>query len=112
MGAEQIKTRRDAEALLLERALREPAFRSTLIANPRGAIEQALGVKLPPEVRVTVLQETDRDLYLTLPPEPARELTDSELAAVAGGYGKVFGKAASRSKKAAEAAHNAESLNE
>lgn len=69
--------------------MNDPAFRERLVADPHGAVQDELGVPLPSEVRVTVLQETPDTLYLVLPSTsetpPGRELSDAELGAVAGG---------------------------
>jgi hypothetical protein len=116
MTGDPLKSRREAEARILDRAGQDPEFRRRLLANPQATIEAALGVKVPSGIRLNILEETDGQLYLVLPAQSAGdgELTDSELAAVSGGAtsfgGKAFGSLAAKARKAAEAGHNAETL--
>ena len=81
--------RHEVEDRLMSRAANDPAFRRQLIDDPQGAIRDELGVSLPSEVKITVLQETPDQLYLVLPQTveaaPSGELSDAELGAVAGG---------------------------
>ena len=116
MTGDPLKSRREAEARIVDRAGQDPEFRRRLLATPQATIEAALGVTLPSGIRLTVLEETDRQLYLVLPAPAAGdgELTDSELAAVSGGAAasgeKAFGSLAARARKAAQAGHQAETL--
>jgi hypothetical protein len=83
----KIANRKEAEALLLEKAERDDAFRRELIANPKAVIARELDMPLPPNVNVRVVEETARELVLVLPPKATGrgELDDSDLEAVAGG---------------------------
>jgi hypothetical protein len=82
-------TRRDVELQLIKRAWTDEAFARQLQEDPRRAVEDALGVQLPAEITIQVLQETPTTLFLVVPPQPDTlpegELTDADLAAVAGG---------------------------
>lgn len=81
--------RRQSEARLLARAAQDPEFKRSLLADPRAAIEQEFGVKLPAGVNIRVLEEKGDDYYVVLPLNPEGrgngELNDAELEAVAGG---------------------------
>ena len=94
MTTPPVATRRDVELQLIKRAWSDPAFAQQLTENPRQAVEQALGVELPESITIQVMQETPTTLYLVIPPQPdtlpAGELTDADLAAVAGG-GSAWG---------------------
>jgi Nitrile hydratase, alpha chain len=83
-------TRRDVELQLIEKAWKDDAFRQALRTDPRGAVEKALGSKLPAGLQVKVLEETGDTFYLVLPANPDRapaaQLTDQQLDAVAGGW--------------------------
>jgi hypothetical protein len=82
--------RRDVELQLIEKAWKEDAFRQALRADPRGAVEKALGGKLPAGLQVKLVEESADTFYLVLPANPDRalsgQLSDKELEAVAGGW--------------------------
>jgi Nitrile hydratase, alpha chain len=88
MAEQANESRRELEARLLDKALKDAAFRRALVEDPRGTLERELGVTVPDGVGLTVLQETPTARYLVLPLAPSRGdgmLTDAELEAVAGG---------------------------
>ncbi len=79
---------REVQGKLIGRAWEDQAFKARLLSDPRAAIEQATGLKLPAGVSVKVLQETADTLYFVIPLSPLGaegELSDEALAAVAGG---------------------------
>lgn len=79
-------SRQDFEKDVIRRAQADSAFKAQLLADPKAAIKAAYGMDLPPGVELQVFQETPSRFYLILPVE-AEELTDEQLAAVAGGVG-------------------------
>jgi hypothetical protein len=85
---------------LIARAWADPAFRDELKASPKDTIQRELGVSLPADVEVEVLQESPTKIYLVIPPAPpgvdSRELSDDELSAVAGGTMLLFYQATSK----------------
>jgi hypothetical protein len=76
----------DAQSDLIDRAMRDPAFRDALVKQPKTTLEQALGVSLSSTMRVTVHQESADELHLVLPAASgeAQPFSDDELEAVAG----------------------------
>ncbi len=84
-GREEMKRR------LIERSLEDESFRQRLLEDPKGAIEQELGMRVPEEVQIRAVEETPETVYLVLPgTSPAGrggEIPDRELEAVAGGGG-------------------------
>ena len=69
---------------IIAKAWRDPAFKAELIANPTAALK-AEGIDVPAGMTVTVLENTDKQFHLVLPPVPTDELSEGNLEAVAGG---------------------------
>jgi len=83
--------RTELERRLIEKSLQDDAFRQRLIDDPKGAVEQELGARLPEGVRVVAVEETQDTIYLVLPSASIAggeggELSDQELESVAGGW--------------------------
>ena len=83
--------REHMERKLVEKSLQDDAFRQRLLDDPKAAVEQEVGIRLPEEVRVVAVQETADTIYLVLPfvsteVREAGELSDQDLEAVAGGW--------------------------
>ena len=71
-------------AKIIAKAWRDPAFKAELIANPAAALK-AEGIDVPAGMAVTVLENTDKQFHLVLPPAPTDELSDEALDGVSGG---------------------------
>ena len=69
---------------IIAKAWRDPAFKAELIANPAAAL-QAEGIEVPEGMTVTVVENTDKQFHLVLPPVHSDELSEDDLEAVAGG---------------------------
>lgn len=82
----QSPSRRDFERDVIMRAQKDAGFRRQLLADPRAALKAAYGLELPPEIDLHVVEESPSKFFLVLPPQTA-ELTDEQLASVAGGVG-------------------------
>jgi hypothetical protein len=83
--------RAEMERRLIEKSVQDEDFRQRLIEDPKGAVEQELGARLPEEVRVVTVEETTDTIYLVLPSTSmaggeAGELSEQELQSVAGGW--------------------------
>lgn len=73
-GGMDPRTRAFAREHLQNRAAEDPAFRASLLADPRAAIKDLFGQELPPEYEVQVVEETPTRLVLVLPlPGPTRD---------------------------------------
>jgi hypothetical protein len=70
---------------IMSRASEDTAFREQLKSNPKQTLERELGGHLPDDVKITVIEETAKQVYLVLPAQGSKELTSEELAGVAGG---------------------------
>ena len=86
-------SRQEMEALIVERAWKDEAFRAEFLADAKGTIEKYAGQKLPPEVNVMAVAEDDRTIHFVIPRKPANadELSDAELEKVAGGIDFITG---------------------
>ena len=86
----EASSRAEMERRLLRRSLEDDAFRQRLLEDPKAAVEQELGTRLPEDVRVVAVEETAETIYLVLPSSSpigeGGELSDRELEAVAGGW--------------------------
>src|SRR5260370_10812200 len=58
---------RHLRAQLIARAWYDATFKEKLLADPKPAMEEALDLRLPEDLQVTVLEETPDSLYLVLP---------------------------------------------
>ncbi len=76
--------RQDLRQAIVTRAAEDGLFRKALLADPRTALAEMLGITIPAEVEIVVCEETPTRLCLVLPSGVA-ELSDEELAKVSGG---------------------------
>ena len=71
------------ERRLVQRSLQDESFRQRLLEDPKAAVEQELGTRLPEDVQVVAIEETTDTVYLVLPSASpageAGELSDREL---------------------------------
>jgi hypothetical protein len=86
MSEQPAPTRRDMEADIIARALKDEGFARELRADPKAVLEREVG-ELPEGIEIKVVEETPDTLYLVLParPSPRRQLSEEELERVAGG---------------------------
>ncbi|MDR3669718.1 MAG: NHLP leader peptide family RiPP precursor [Holophaga sp.] len=77
----------NANSQVVERAGQDPAFRAKLLADPKAAIKEAFGVVIPDGMSIQVRENTHTEVFIVLDPEqmPDGELSEAELASVAGG---------------------------
>jgi hypothetical protein len=59
--------RAELERRIVSRALRDPAFRDRLVAAPREAVGEELGVELPDRLEVVVVEERADRIAIVLP---------------------------------------------
>jgi Nitrile hydratase, alpha chain len=84
MSASAVPSRADFEAKIVARAWADEAFRARLKADPRAAVAEETGIKVPESVTVEVLEETPDKAYLVIPSN--RVAVSDEDLDVAGGY--------------------------
>jgi hypothetical protein len=89
MDESTVNARKALEAKLIDRAMKDAAFREELVRDPKAVFARELGISVPDSIHVQVLEESSTTVYLVLPQAPASagtELSDQELEAVAGGW--------------------------
>ena len=52
---------------MIERSLEDDSLRQRLLSDPKGAIEEELGTRLPADVEVRAVEETADAIYLVFP---------------------------------------------
>ncbi|MCY4441301.1 MAG: NHLP leader peptide family RiPP precursor [Deltaproteobacteria bacterium] len=70
---------------VLVKATEDEAFRASLIADPKGTVEQEYGLRFPDGYRLEVHEESETTTHMILP--PASKISERDLQAVAGGFG-------------------------
>ncbi|GGK15025.1 hypothetical protein GCM10010124_04560 [Pilimelia terevasa] len=77
---------------VIEKAQTDPSFRSKLMSNPKAAVEGELGISIPSDLNVKVVEEKSDEFYIVLPPQgQSGQLSDEQLAGVAGGDSSTWG---------------------
>jgi hypothetical protein len=88
MDHDKVTARQALEAQLIDRAMKDEGFRQALVHDPKSVFERELGIRVPENLTVEVLEESPTTVYLVLPRPLANagvELSDEELQAAAGG---------------------------
>lgn len=60
------------QSQVVEKAWQDPSFKAKLLANPKAAIQEALGVTLPDHIKVKTVEESTDEFYVVLPPNPEK----------------------------------------
>lgn len=82
-----MKTRAELDAELIAKVTDDEAFRALLLENPKEAIRQATGIDIPEDFTIQVHEEGSMSAHIVLP--PSGQLTEADLAVVAGGNGLI-----------------------
>ena len=81
--------RAEMERRMINRSMEDEEFRQRLLDDPKAAVEQELGSRLPEGIEVRVVEETADTVFLVIPSASpiggGAELSDQQLEAVAGG---------------------------
>ena len=78
-----VPTRSEVEAIIAERIAADPAYRETLLADPRAVLSEVVGFDIPESVQVVLHEESLTQIHLTVP--ASENLSDADLELVAGG---------------------------
>ena len=76
-------TATEVRARILSRADEDGDFRARLVADPKAAVADEIGMTVPEGFNVVVHEDSASTAHLVLPPSP--ELTEADLELVAGG---------------------------
>lgn len=81
-----IPTRAELGGLVSGRLADDPGFREKLLTDPRAALGDLVGMKLPDFVTVEVHEESLTNIHLVIPATASSgEVSDKDLELVAGG---------------------------
>lgn len=80
-----IPTRASIDAMIRERIAADPAFRDQLIADPRAALSELSGTRIPDLITITVHEESLTNVHLVVPATRGDEIAEEDLELVAGG---------------------------
>jgi Nitrile hydratase, alpha chain len=86
--------RTEMERSIVQRSLEDENFRQRLLDDPKAAVEEELGTRLPEGVQIRAVEETADTIYLVLPsssPLGEGELSERDLEAIAGGGDTAWG---------------------
>ena len=78
-----METPNEMRMKIVDKAAGDAEFRARLLGDPKGALEQELGVAIPASLSIEVHEESAATTHLVLP--PSSKLSESDLHAVAGG---------------------------
>ena len=78
-----MESAKDMHAKIVGKASEDADFRSRLLSDPKGAIEQELGVTIPASLSIEVHEQSAETTHLVLPPDS--KLSERDLQTVAGG---------------------------
>ncbi|MNN42547.1 Nitrile hydratase, alpha chain [compost metagenome] len=71
------------EALLhnqvIQKAWQDPSFKAKLLADPKAAIQEALGVVIPDHIKLKAVEENSNEFYLVLPQQPSKTVLASDV---------------------------------
>ena len=79
-------TRAQVDGLIRQRLESDSGFRGKLVADPRAAVTEVIGMPLPEAIKVSVHEESLTDVHLVIPASRSKgQLADADLELVAGG---------------------------
>lgn len=91
----QGKTRKELEQEIVAKAWKDEAFKQQLLSNSKETIAKEIGIELPENFQMKVLEETPNTVYFVLPMKPSGietegELSEEALESVAGAGGSFI----------------------
>ncbi len=78
-----METAEEMRARIVDKAAEDADFRARLLDDPKGALEEEMGVAIPASMSIEVHEESVETAHLVLPPDS--RLGEGDLQAAAGG---------------------------
>ncbi|UFH52836.1 NHLP leader peptide family RiPP precursor [Spirosoma sp. KNUC1025] len=80
-AASQLKliTRREIERKAIINAIKDESFKNNLINRPKEVLEEINKIRMPQDLSISVIEETDDDYYFILPHNPYEGINETEL---------------------------------
>ena len=82
-----MKSRKEIEAELIEKALKDSEFKNNLINNPKDVLSNEFNINIPDSININIIEEKANEVTLVIPFNQSNdvELDAEQLDAVAGG---------------------------
>ncbi|BFH11959.1 NHLP leader peptide family RiPP precursor [Paenibacillus melissococcoides] len=65
---------------IVQRAWEDATFKEKLLADPKAAIKELLGISIPDHIQLTTVEETSDQYVLVIPPNPAEVMKTASTA--------------------------------
>ncbi|MFD1175098.1 NHLP leader peptide family RiPP precursor [Paenibacillus puldeungensis] len=59
------------QSQVIQKAWQDPSFKAKLLADPKAAIQEVLGVSFPDHIKIKAVEENSDEFYLVLPQNPS-----------------------------------------
>jgi hypothetical protein len=65
---------------IIERAWSDPEFKQKLLEDPKATLQESFNITVPDEIRLNIVEETQDNFYLIIPPAPKDRREKGKLA--------------------------------
>lgn len=62
--------RNELQQKILEKAMKDEAFKKELMTNPKEALKKEFNIEVPQDIDIKVLEETEKQVYVVIPASP------------------------------------------
>ncbi|WP_445321980.1 NHLP leader peptide family RiPP precursor [Paenibacillus sp. FSL M7-0420] len=64
---------------VIQKAWEDPAFKQRLLADPKAALQEVLGINLPDNITLKTVEEGSNEFYLVIPPSPSSDVMKTRI---------------------------------
>lgn len=64
---------------VIQKAWEDPGFKQRLLADPRHALQEVLGITLPDHIKLKAVEEGTDEFYLVIPPSPSSGVVQTDI---------------------------------